>query len=351
MLAGVAAAIALVAAARIAVVGARRPGRRLGVRRAVGAAPRAVLGRVALARRRAAHHEARREGIRRARRARAGTGLVLVAGAGRGPAQRAGVPGRVLAGVVAAVALVAAARVAVVGARRPRRNLGVGRAGGAAAGAEIGRVTLVHRLAAHRARRLEGVRRAHGARAGAGLVQVAEAGGGPADRPGVPRRVLAGVAAAVALVAAARVAVGGACRPSRALRIRRAVGARPRAVIIQIALARRGAAHDARRLEGVGRTHGARAGTGLVHVAEAGGGSAHRAGVARRVLAVRAAAVALVEAARVAVGGAGRPGRRLGVRRARGARAGAVLRRVALAGRSPAGCARRLEGVSGARGA
>src|SRR5438445_263562 len=339
MLAGVAAAIALVAAARIAVVGARRPGRRLGVRRAVGAAPRAVLGRVALARRRAAHHEARREGIRRARRARPGTGLVLVTIPGGGAAHRPGVPRRVLAGVVAAVALVAAARVAVVGARRPRRNLGVGRAGGAAAGAEIGRVTLVHRLAAHRARRLEGVRRAHGARAGAGLVEIAEAGGGPADRPGVPRRMLAGIAAAVALVAAARVAVDGARGPRRARRICGAAGARPRAVIVEVALTRRGAAHDARRLEGVGGTHGARAGAGLVHVAEARGGAAHRPGVPGRVLAVVVTPVALVAAARVAVGGAGRPGRRLGVRRARGARAGAVLRRVALAGRSPAGCA------------
>src|SRR5207302_7135407 len=168
--------------------------------------------------------------------------------------------------------------------------------------------------------------------------------------PAAPRRLRAGPAPASAVLAAARVAVVGARRPGRALRIRRAVGARPRAVIIQIALARRGAAHDARRLEGVGGTHGARAGAGLVHVAEARGGAAHRPGVPGRVLAVVVTPVALVAAARVAVGGAGRPGRRLGVRRARGARAGAVLRRVALAGRSPAGCARRLEGVSGARG-
>src|SRR5207253_649694 len=148
------------------------------------------------------------------------TGLVLVTIPGGGAAHRPGVPRRVLAGVVAAVALVAAARVAVVGARRPRRDLRVGRAGGAAAGAEIGRVTLVHRLAAHRARRLDGVCRPHGAAVRAGLVLVADAGGGAAHRPGVPRRVLAGVAAAVALVAAARVAVIGARRPRRALRIR-----------------------------------------------------------------------------------------------------------------------------------
>src|SRR5207244_5857950 len=81
---------------------------------------------------------------------------------------------------------------------------------------------------------------------------------------------------------------------------------RPRAVTRHVARAGRGAGDDARRLAGVGGTHGARAGAGLVHVAEAGGGPAHRPGVPRRVLAVVTAAVALVAAARVAVVGARR---------------------------------------------
>src|SRR5438067_1818580 len=184
--------------------------------------------------------------------------------------------------------------------------------------------------ATHRAGGLEGIGGAHGARSGTGLVHVAVTRGGPAHRSAVPGRVLAVVAAAIALVAAARVAVGRARRPRRTLRVRRTAGARAGAVIVQVALARRGAADRARGLEGVHGAHGARAGAGLVHVAEAGGGAADRAGVPRRVLAVVAAAVALVEAARIAVVGARRPRRSLGVRRAAGARAGAILARITL---------------------
>src|SRR5439155_20329030 len=135
----------------------------------------------------------------------------------------------------------------------------------------------------------------------------------------------------------------------RRLGVRRAAGTRAGAVIVRVALARRGAAHDARRLEGVDRTHGTRPGAGLVHIAEAGGGTADGPGVPRRVLAVVAATVALVEAAWIAVVGARRPARRFGVGRAVGSVAGAVLRRIAFARRGTAQGARRLESVRRAR--
>src|SRR5439155_792356 len=238
--------------------------------------------------------------------------------------------GRVLAVVAAAVALVAAARVAVGGACRPGRRLDVRGTVGAVARAALRRVTLAPRGAAFDEGRHEGIPRTGRARPGAGLVRVADAGGSPTHRPDVARRVLAVVTAAVALVTAARVAVVGARRPRRPLRVRRTAGARKGVVEGQVTLARRGAAHRARRLERVGGTDGARAGAGLVHVAEAGGGAADRPRVARRVLAVIAAAVALVAAARIAVVGARRPRRTLRVRRTAGARAGAVLGRVTL---------------------
>src|SRR5207244_3092532 len=149
------------------------------------------------------------------------------------------------------------------------------------AGAVVGRVTLARRGAAHRARRLERVGGTDGARAGAGLVHVAEAGGGAADRPRVPRQVRRAAGRAVAHVEAARIAVVGARTPRRTLRVRRTAGARASAVIVQVALARRGAADRARGLEGVRGAHRARAGAGLVHIAEAGGGAADRPRVPR----------------------------------------------------------------------
>src|SRR5439155_997462 len=182
----------------------------------------------------------------------------------------------------------------------------------------------------HRARRLEGVGRADRARARAALVHVAHPGRRAAHRPGVPRRVLAVVAAAVALVAAARVAVAGARRPRRTLGVRRTAGAVPRAVLRRIALTRRGAAHDARSLQGAGRPDRARARPSPAPAPFRSRRAAHRPGVPRRVLAVVAAAVALVAAARVAVAGARRPRRTLGVRRTAGAVPRAVLRRIAL---------------------
>src|SRR5207249_1328183 len=194
----------------------------------------AVLGHVADTGRSTALDEGRQEAVRRAGRARSRACLDVVAGARRRPADRAGVAGRVLAGVARAVALVEAARVAVARARRPGRLLGVGRA--------------------------------HRARAGARLAQVALAGGPAAHRPGVAGRMLAGVARAVALVEAARVAVARAGRPRGTLRIRGTGGGRAGAVLRRVALARRAAADGRRRLEGVGRADRARPGAALVHV-------------------------------------------------------------------------------------
>src|SRR5205807_1013184 len=201
--------------------------------------PGAVLRHVARAGRRAARDEGRLEAVRRTGRARAGAGLVHVADSGRRTALRPGVPGRVLAGVAAAVALVAATRVAVCRAGRSGGGLRVRRTVGAVPGAVLRRITLAPRGAAHDEGRHEGVRRTGCARAGAGLVQVADPRGRATHRPGVPRGMLAGVVRAVALVTAARIAVVRARRPRRTLSIRGAIGARPRAVIVQVALARR----------------------------------------------------------------------------------------------------------------
>src|SRR5262249_4044831 len=93
------------------------------------------------------------------------------------------------------------------------------------------------------------------------------------------------------------------------------------------------------------RTGSARARAGLSGVAGPRRRATDRAGVARRVLAGVVGAVALIRAARIPVVGAGRARRLLRVRGARGARPGAVLRRVALARRRAAGGGRRLEGV------
>src|SRR5438874_558244 len=287
MLAGVAAAVALIHATGVPVARARRARRRLAVGRATGARPGARLG--------------------------------LVAFTGGWPADRPGVPRRVLASVARSVALIRAARVAVVRARR---------AGGALR-----------------------IRRAAGARPGAVLRHVAVTGGRPADGPGVARRVLAGVARSVALIGGARVPVVGTRRARRCLGIRRAVRAVPRAALRRVALAARRPTHGGRRLEGVGGTGRARPRTVLVDVTAARRRAADRAGVPRRVLAGVVRPVALIRAARVAVVGARRPGRLLGVRRARRTRAGAVLRRIALAPRRAADGGRRLEGVVGTRAA
>src|SRR5439155_72816 len=285
MLAGVAAAVALIQAARVPVARARRSGGLLRIGRTGRARARARVGEVAFTRARTAG--------------------------------RAGVAGRMRADVALAVALIRAARIAVVGARGPCRTLGVRRAARRRPGAVLCRVALATRGPAGGGRRLEGVGRTRGARPGAALGHVAGSGRRAARRPSVARRVLAEVARAVALVRAARVAVIGAGRPRRALR--------------------------------VGRAGRARAGAVLRRVALAGRGATERAGVARRMLAGVARPVALVRAAGVTVVGAGRAGRTLGVRGARRGRPGAVLRRIALAGREPAGRRRRLERVGRTR--
>src|SRR5436189_23008 len=155
----------------------------------------------------------------------------------------------------------------------------------------------------------------------------------------------ADVARAVALIRAARVTVVGARGPCRTLGVRRAARRRPGAVLCRVALATRGPAGGGRRLEGVRRTRGARPGAALGHVAGSGRRAARRPSVARRVPAGGARAVALVGAARVPVVVTRGPRRLLRVGRARRARPGAVLQRVALARRGAterAGVARRM---------
>src|SRR5207247_2352037 len=119
--------------------------------------------------------------------AAAHTDPALTAGGRRGT-HGPGVAGRVLAVVVVPVAVVAAAGVVVVGARRPGRVLRVGRTGGARAGAVLRRVALARRGAADGRRGLEGVGRAGGARARAGYGDVAGPGCRADDGPGVARR-------------------------------------------------------------------------------------------------------------------------------------------------------------------
>src|SRR5207249_3971679 len=143
--------------------------------------------------------------------------------------------------------------------------------------------------------------------------------------------VLTGDAAAVALVERAGVGVRRAGGAGRLLGIGRAGGARARAVLRQIALVRRCAADGRAGGKGAGGGGGGRAGARRGHVASARrGGAADRPGVARGVLAGDAAAVALVERAGVGVRRAGGAGRLLGIGRAGGARARAILRQIAL---------------------
>src|SRR5438094_4658815 len=247
------------------------------------------------------------------------------------------------ADVARAVALIRAARVPVVGALGPGRALGVRRAARRRPGGALCRVALATTGRASGGRRLEGVGRTRGARPGAALGHVAGSGRRAARRPSVARRVLADVARAVALVRTARVAVVGAGRPRRALRVRRAARARPRAHLRRIALAGGSPADDEAGQEAVRGTARARARTRLHVVADVSRRAAHRTGVPRRVLAGVARAVALVRAARVPVVGARGSRRGLGVGRAGRAGAGAVLRRVALARR------RATEGATVAR--
>src|SRR5207253_661790 len=288
MLAIVAPPVALVAAAGVPVGSAGRAARLLRVRRAVGPGPGAVLGEVALAGGRAADDARGLEAVRGTAGAGAGGGRGQGAVPGRRPAHRPRVPRGVLAVVPAAVAGVGRARVAVVGAGRAARLLPIRRAVGAVAGTALGQVALAIGRAADDARGLEGVGGTAGAGAGAGRDRVAGTSRGAADRAGralgirgarragaraglgdvagpggrpahlapIPCRMLAVIAAAVALVAAARIAIVGARGTRGALRVGRSRGARFRAQLCGIALAGRGAAERRGGGDGGGGTGG-----------------------------------------------------------------------------------------------
>src|SRR5205823_882129 len=216
--------------------------------------------------------------------------------------------------------------------------LRVRRAARPGARAHLRRVALARRRTADDEARLEHVIGTGAARPGAVLVHVARAGGRAADRPAVARRMLAGVARAVARVGRARVPVVGARGPRRLLRVGRAGRARPGAILRRVALAARRTAGGRRRLEGVVRARAARSRAELVEVAVARRGAADGPGVARWVLAGIARAVTGVGGADVAVIRAEGATRLLGVGRARLARqAAAALGDVALPDRGPAG--------------
>src|SRR5205823_706203 len=181
----------------------------------------------------------------------------------------------------------------------------IGRARRSRPGAVLRRVALTARRAADRGRRLEGIGRARAAGPGAELVEVAVARRGAADGAGIPGRVLAGIARAVARVGRARVAVVGAQRPARLLHVGSARLARQSAAALRdVALAGRRPADDADRQEHVGRARGADARTHLVGIADvARTRPADGPGIARRVLASVVRAVAQVGRADVAVVG------------------------------------------------
>src|SRR5207247_7465484 len=213
----------------------------------------------------------------------------------------------------------------------------------------LGGITDPGRRAAHRAGGLEAVGRTRRAGTGARLRHVADARRRAAGRARIARRVLARHAGAVALVERAGVAVGGARGTGRRARIGRAARARARAVLGGITDPGRRAAHRAGGLEAVGRTRRAGTGARLRHVADSRRRAAGRARIARRVLARHAGAVALVERAGVAVGGARGTGRRPRIGRAARARARAVLGGITDPGRRAAHRAGGLEAVGRTR--
>ena len=147
-----------------------------------------------------------------------------------------------LAGGVRAVALVGGAGVAVGGAGRAGGLLGVRGAIRPGAGAELRDVAFPGGAAARRAGRREGIGGAGGGRAVTGLCEVARAGSRPAHGAGVPRRVTAGGARAVAHVEGAGVAVVGAGRARGLARVGGAGVADAGAGLREIAVAGRGPA-------------------------------------------------------------------------------------------------------------
>src|SRR5207245_4163416 len=114
------------------------------------------------------------------------------------------------------------------------------------------------------------IRRPGGTGPRAGLRDVARPGRWAAHRARVARRVLARIAAAVALIERARIAVVGARGPTRLLGVRGTRGTRARAGLRQVARAGRRAAHGAGGLERIGGTGRARPVAGLGHVTDTG---------------------------------------------------------------------------------
>src|SRR5206468_1875556 len=223
----------------VAVTG-RRPADRVGRRERVGGAgdvgPVAVLDEIARAGGGPADDEGARDAVRRAGGALAIAHLGHVAIVRAGAADGAAVPRRVLARRMGAVAAIGGARVAVVGAGRPRRRQRVGRAVVAPSIARLGDVAFARGRPAHcRALR---VRWAGGVGAVTALAQIARACGQTAD--GAGGHECAGRAVVVHAVAAlGRVAVvdrGSADGPD--LRVGRALGAGPGAALGEIAIAR-----------------------------------------------------------------------------------------------------------------
>src|SRR5207253_1577157 len=282
-------AVAHVRGARRAVVAAERAGRLLGVgRTGLSREPAAGLCDVTLTRRGAAREGVRQHDVGRTRGAHAGADFVRIAGVARAcAAYRARISGGVLARVVGPVAGVRGARVAIAGACRPRRALGVGGAACAGPGAVLRRVALPGRRAALGEPRQEAVRRTRRARARARLGDVA----GPCRRaargPGIPRVVNAqrGGEAAIALIGRTYVAVIRACHARRLDRVAGARGAVPRTVFREVALVHCRATRERGRLERVIGTRAAAAGTRLRNIASAARRrAARRARVTRRVL-------------------------------------------------------------------
>src|SRR5204863_5199584 len=217
VLAGRARSVALVQRADVAIVRAGRSARLQHLGRAGGARARAGLGNVALARRRAA--------------------------------DAPGVPGGMRARGARPAADVPRAHAAIVRAGRPARLEDIGDARRARARAVLRNIALVGRRAAHRAGGLEGVGGTGRTRARAGLRDVAHIRRNAADRPRIARRMLAREVRPVAAVQGARVGVGRAGHPARLLRVRRTGRARTRALLVEVALARRRAA-DRPRIPG-----------------------------------------------------------------------------------------------------
>src|SRR5206468_2421297 len=141
-----------------------------------------------------------------------------------------------------------------------------------------------------------------------------------------------GVARAVALIERAGVAVGGARRAARLLRVGWACAARrPRTIVRHVALAGGAPAHKAAGLHSVGRAAVARPRAHLVVITGVARARAARSLPTRRPADLGdARAVALIERAGVAVGGARRAARLLRVDGACAARRpGTILRHVA----------------------